>query len=362
MALHLGGPAPWFHCAADANPRFTFSSLAGRCVVLSFLGSTALPRSQGLLQAIATDPELRGLFDDQRACFFGVSIEPADRQRGAVDSLPGVRFFRDHDRQVSRLYGAQSEAEANPVSYSCFSLILDLRLRIAAILPLDDPAVHAQQIKAGLRELIASEAAFTANLSAPVLVVPRVFEPDFCRQLIELYNTTGGSDSGFMVQRNGKTEGQLDHSFKRRKDCPIEDPSIIARYRACIRDRLAPQIAMAFQFHIAVIERYVVACYSAESGGFFRPHRDNTTSGTAHRRFACTINLNTDAYEGGDLRFPEYGMRTYRAPTGGAVVFSGSLLHEALPVTRGTRYCTLPFLHDRAAEEIRRQNLSSLSL
>ena len=48
-----------------------------------------------------------------------------------------------------------------------------------------------------------------------------------------------------------------------------------------------------------------------------------------------TINLNADDYEGGDLRFPEFGPRTYRAPTGGAVVFSCSLLHEATPVTRG---------------------------
>ena len=72
------------------------------------------------------------------------------------------------------------------------------------------------------------------------------------------------------------------------------------------------------------------------------PHRDNTTRGTAHRRFAVTINLNDGPWEGGDLRFPEYGPQTYRAPTGGAVVFSCSLLHECTPVTRGERYCFLP--------------------
>ena len=110
-----------------------------------------------------------------------------------------------------------------------------------------------------------------------------------------------------------------------------------------------------FQFEPTRIERYIVAAYDAEPGGYFNPHRDNTTKGTAHRRFAVTINLNDD-YEGGDLRFPEFGARTYRAPKGGAVVFSCSLLHEATPMIRGRRYATLPFLYDDAAAAIRAEN------
>jgi len=51
-------------------------------------------------------------------------------------------------------------------------------------------------------------------------------------------------------------------------------------------------------------------------------HRDNTAAGTAHRRFAVTLDLNAEEYEGGDLMFPEYDDRACRAPTGGAVVFS----------------------------------------
>jgi predicted 2-oxoglutarate/Fe(II)-dependent dioxygenase YbiX len=103
-----------------------------------------------------------------------------------------------------------------------------------------------------------------------------------------------------------------------------------------------PLVKRSFQFEATRMERYIVGRYEA-GAGHFRPHRDNTTKGTAHRRFAVTINLNAGDYEGGDLRFPEYGARTYRAPTGGAVVFSCSLLHEATPVTRGERYAFLPF-------------------
>ena len=77
--------------------------------------------------------------------------------------------------------------------------------------------------------------------------------------------------------------------------------------------------------------------------------------------FACTMNLNAEDYEGGDLRFPEYGRQTYRAPTGGVVVFSCSLLHEALPVTKGRRYAFLPFLYDDAAARLRVENRKFLT-
>src|SRR3546814_20819717 len=82
--------------------------------------------------------------------------------------------------------------------------------------------------------------------------------------------------------------------------------------------------------------------YTTLFRSYFRPHRDNTTKGTAHRRFAVTLNLNADEFEGGELRFPEFGPHLYKPPTGGAVVFSCSLLHEAMPVTKGRRYVFLP--------------------
>jgi predicted 2-oxoglutarate/Fe(II)-dependent dioxygenase YbiX len=68
-----------------------------------------------------------------------------------------------------------------------------------------------------------------------------------------------------------------------------------------------------------------------------------------------TINLNRE-FEGGDLRFPEFGPRLYRAPLGGAIVFSCSLLHQVTQVTAGTRYATLPFLHDEAADRVLASN------
>lgn len=163
-----------------------------------------------------------------------------------------------------------------------------------------------------------------------------------------------------MREKDGKTVHVSDHGFKRRKDFNFGDTAEHEKLRNAVGARfirrVVPEIKKAFQFEVTRIERYVVACYESQVGGFFRAHRDNTTKGTAHRRFACTVNLNAGDYEGGELRFPEFGTRTYKAPTGGVVVFSCSLLHEATPVKTGKRYAFLPFLYDDAAAKIRDEN------
>ena len=78
-----------------------------------------------------------------------------------------------------------------------------------------------------------------------------------------------------------------------------------------------------------------------------------------YKRQAVTINLNKD-YDGGDLVFPEFGRRVYRAPPGGAVVFSCGALHQVTPMTRGQRYAFLAFLYGEADAEIREANNAKL--
>jgi predicted 2-oxoglutarate/Fe(II)-dependent dioxygenase YbiX len=128
---------------------------------------------------------------------------------------------------------------------------------------------------------------------------------------------------------------------------------------ARIQRRVNPEIMKVHCFMPTRMERNIVCCYAAEDGAHFRPHRDNTTKGTAHRRFAVSINLNND-FEGGELSFPEYGSRSFKAPVGTAVVFSGSLLHAVSKVMRGRRYAFLPFLYDEAAAKLREKNAKFL--
>jgi predicted 2-oxoglutarate/Fe(II)-dependent dioxygenase YbiX len=187
-------------------------------------------------------------------------------------------------------------------------------------------------------------------------VVSRVFEPELCRRLIAYYEEHGGVDSGFMRDTPEKTIEVIDYAMKRRADREIVNEALKNECLVRIRDRIAPELRKAFQFQATRIERYIVACYESQTQGHFRSHRDNTTRGTAHRRFAVSLNLNTGEFDGGQLRFPEFGPRLFTPPLGGAVVFSCSLLHEAMPVTRGKRYVFLPFLYDEEAAKVRQAN------
>jgi predicted 2-oxoglutarate/Fe(II)-dependent dioxygenase YbiX len=114
-----------------------------------------------------------------------------------------------------------------------------------------------------------------------------------------------------------------------------------------------------FQYQATRMDRYIVSCYDSAVGGHFYRHRDNINAGAQHRRFAVTINLNKD-YDGCDLVFPEFGRRTYRAPHGGAVVFSCGALHQVTPVTRGRRYAFLAFLYGEADAALRETNNAKL--
>jgi len=343
----MDAPAPWFHAPAlNGSPRYSFNTVAGRWVLLLFAGHASRGEALAALDQVA---ENRDLFDDVDLCFFGVTIDPSDAAENRIaQSIPGIRWFLDYDRSVSKLYGAMPRE--GPETYTPFWLLLDPMLRVAFGAPLADGAVVLSKCRALSRE--------RRSDPAPVLVVPRVLSPETCRELVEMYERHGGEESGFMRDVDGVTRSIVDHSHKRRTDCTIADPPLLSFLQGRMFHVLKPLVHRAFQFEATRIERWIVARYDSEQGGYFRPHRDNTTNGTAHRKFAVTINLNAEDYEGGDLCFPEFGTQTYRAPTGGAVVFSCSLLHEAKPVTRGTRYAFLPFLYDDEGARIRERNLA----
>jgi peroxiredoxin/predicted 2-oxoglutarate/Fe(II)-dependent dioxygenase YbiX len=359
--IQIGEPAPWFVCRSPVNPQFHFDSVAGRYVVLCFFGSAADPGSRRVLDDVFSS---RHVFDDENVCFFGVSIDPEDEAKSRVENvIPGVRFFWDFDRSVSRMFGAalDTDGEGSPSNYRPFSLVLDERMRVLTILPFgENPDNHVRQLIEFLKTLPAVPPGGPAGPFAPVLLVPRVFEPELCRMLIDYYESHGGEESGFMREEGGMTVRKVDYGHKLRSDREILDETLRTAAMHRIHDRLVPEVQKAFQFRATRIERYIVACYDSATGGHFRPHRDNTTKGTAHRRFAVSLNLNAD-FEGGNLRFPEFGRQTYKAPVGGAVVFSCSLLHEATVITKDKRYAFLPFLYDEEAAKIRQQNLNYLA-
>ena len=355
--IGFGEPAPWFTAATPTNPAYHLNSVAGRCIILVFLGR---PSSGETAQIVREVRAHRDAFDDKLASLFFVVGDALDIDRYAIrQETPGIRYFMDYDNRIATAYGF---ADPGAPSVRCGVTVLDRTLRGLQSVVVREGHPIIGRILEGLHRLEDFFTTFKSLNHAPVLVLERIFEPSFCRALIDYYNANQPKDSGFMREQDGFTVGRIDHGFKRRQDVTITDERLVQAAMGRIFRRLVPQIRKAFQFEVTRMDRNLVACYDAERGGFFRPHRDNTTKGTAHRRFAVTLNLNSEEFEGGELRLPEFGDRSYRAPTGGAIVFSCALLHEALPVTAGKRYAFLPFLYNEADAELRLANRKFLDV
>jgi peroxiredoxin/predicted 2-oxoglutarate/Fe(II)-dependent dioxygenase YbiX len=355
VTLLPGDPAPWFHQHTTSTPNFSFNVAGGRYIVLCFFGTAGDAVGRSAIDAVQAR---RHLFDDDNAAFFGITIDARDQSAGRIkESIPGIRYFLDGDRKVSKLYGAveQDAGATGEVRFRRMWMVLDPTMRIQNVIPFGGSDSHAEAALDYVQSLPPAPRFAGFEVPAPVLLLPNVFEQPLCARLVSLYEAHGGEESGFMRDVDGKTIVKHDHSFKRRRDCNIEDPELLRAVRARVHRRIVPEILKVHQFQATRMERFLVACYAEEDGGHFRPHRDNTTKGTAHRRFAVSINLNDD-FEGGEVSFPEYGPRGFKPPPGGAVVFSCSLLHAVSKVTRGRRYAFLPFLYDDAAAKVREAN------
>ncbi len=333
--FRVGDYVPWFNGQSTDGSAVQLHSLAGRYVVLCFFESTANPFSRRVLDDIERHGET---FQANNALLMGISTDPRDvnlRSRREQEI-----YFCDATRDLSRM----NEVVSKDGAYQPQTIILDSMLRVASVLPFHgDAETYVPRLLEILNALPPLE---SSPGYAPIIILPHVFEPDFCRDLIGLHEQHGGHDLGTMMDVGGQTVRHIDHRFKSRLDHEIVEQTVMQAACSRLTRSLIPEILRAFQFKATRVERHIVACYDSATGGHFKAHRDNLTAATAHRKFAVTINLNAEDYEGGDLWFPEYGSRLYRCPTGGAVVFSCTLLHEAKPVSRGRRYAYLPFLYD----------------
>lgn len=183
---------------------------------------------------------------------------------------------------------------------------------------------------------------------APVLFIPRVLDPKFCKELIAYFEQVGGQPSGVAVIEGDKALWRSDPSVKMRRDVYIKEGVWLERVKEVLVRRVLAEIKRCFNYQVTQHEVFKLVCYDAETGGYFRPHRDNESRDTQHRRFAMTLNLNTGDYTGGQLRFPEFGTDLYAPEQGDAVIFSSSLLHEVMPVTAGKRYVLVGFFFSDA--------------
>lgn len=360
--LAPGDPVPWFSCDSTVNPRFFFPSVADKPIAVFFFGSFATPLMAQLWEAFFA---ARLQFAARGFRVIGVSVDPRDRQQPRlIDARQDFVTLWDAEMKISSLFGVaqrQMAPGAGPGaamanwSYAPAVCLLDENLRVIDWIPLGDAKTHVARTLARIDALPPRPAPRLVEQCAPVLQVPNVIDRQLCRTLIETWEQEGNTESGYMERDGkGKLVGYIDHSRKRRRDhfLPNQSP-LYVNLRDIVTQRIVPMVARAYHYQISRVERFCIACYDGEDGGgYFKAHRD-FTGPESHRAFAMTINLNAEEYEGGHLVFPEFGPHLYRPGTGDAVLFSGYLMHEVQPVTRGRRFALLSFFYGEREARVR---------
>ena len=344
--LSAGDHAPPFNLLDATGERFILRQEVGFPQLLVFQGSDAQTGNAELLQALQA-----ALPDFERIGAKMVSIGPdslEQRKQFAEDAAITYCLLSDPHHEVAGMFclcEADYWSSAETVSYPSTAFLLDANLMIVGILS----PFNAEQIAAVIETFKICcpkrDPYLVSDVYAPpVLLIPDVLDGGTCRALMDLWETQN-QVSHFMRADGDKTVGVVDARMKIRRDHFIKDEQIKSHINGFFQRRVYPEIEKCFNYVVYEYEHFKIACYDAETGGYFRQHRDNTSGGTAHRKWALSLNLNTDEYEGGYLRFPEYGPQLYKPPTGSAVVFSCSLMHEATDVTAGRRFVLLSFFY-----------------
>ena len=349
--LSIGDRLPLFGLLDRTGDRFILSDNAGKPAIVFFYAQDEMPGCQEVAIAFR---DLMPECNEANVEIYSISLDrPESRHAFGEQHDISYTLLSDTNKAVSKLYGVcrPTDDDKGDWIYARAAFLIDTNLKILQIYHLGELEAAISQMRSDIHTLIRREEPRHMTMQAPVLLIPNVLEKEFCQDLIRLWHTDNG-DSGFMKREGEQTVGYIDYTHKIRRDHFVRDPKILRSLVAKMKRRVFPEMKRAFQFEANHWESFRIGSYDASRGGFFRAHRDDTTGGTAHRRFAMTLNLNAGEYEGGFLRFPEYGSHLYKPDTGCAVIFSCSLMHEATDITAGERFVLLSFFYgDKDAEQ-----------
>lgn len=326
---------------------YSFEEQYGRPTVLILAGAEALPGLRTLLEDFIANQDV---FASRKAdIVLLVNDNPMQLWRNNQPSVP-----------ICTVDCGSFLARCGVGGGDALVLVLDRNLRVALRLSPQQQATDVIATCLGCLDALPQEPPRDAATPAPVIILPNLIGRDLCRTLIERFER-GPSIEGEVarIDAAGVVRSVIDHDKKHRRDLPIPpNDNLYPTLHRTLLDRCAPEIAKAFQVAVKHTDRILVARYDA-FGGWFRRHRDDAADNVAFRQFAISVNLNVEAYRGGHLRFPEYNDHRYAPPTGGGLIFSTSILHEAAAVTSGCRYVLLTFFHGDAAEARRQAYFSN---
>jgi len=326
VQLEIGDKAPAFVGATASGRFYSLDAQAGRPALIVALGSLAPDAARRTFDAMGAALSGCGLdlvpIAPMAPGFSAAFADPAAREALIITDAGGLESL---------------EIDGHPAV-----MAIDRSGRIVALEPLASPCDMARIARIAAPLVRADPAGVRAS-AAPLLVIPNILSPARCRAFIDHFEASP-HEAGRMASYDTAAVHKLDESLKRRRDIELAAGTPMhAEVMDAMARRCAPEIKRAFQKDVGYADRILIARYD-DDGGYFKRHRDNALPHTAFREFAVSINLNTQDYEGGELMFPEFDDSGYSAPAGGAMIFSASLLHEAAPVTKGSRYVILSFL------------------
>lgn len=170
------------------------------------------------------------------------------------------------------------------------------------------------------------------------VVVENILSVNECELLITFLN------SNFL---EGKTESAPD-------DVRVVDISTTSIPLPFL-DRIAKTVAninkQYYNFNLVGFQPYdpvLMFKYSAENKSHYNWHNDFVYDETSTRKLSFSIQLSDPStYDGGSLKFIPDGNGDY-ANRGSIIVFPSYIAHQITPVTRGTRYCIVGWVHGPA--------------
>lgn len=274
---------------------------------------------------------------------------PASAGLTIVGDIGDTAVLCDADRRFLRLLLAPETPGVAPPDRRVMVLDANQRLVAQSVAASPDAVIRTMRDAIDVARSDRPQEQVLFGSAAPVLMLPRVFEPSFCAMLIERWSSGERADGG-VASRYGNV---MAADRKRTEDHIVTDEALAKQISDRLAYRIGPELAKVFAWDVPFgFDAHVIISYAAEAQHYFRAHRDNGTPQTADRTFAVSLNLNED-YGGGELVFPEYGPTRYKPKAGAAAVFSCSLLHEALPVAEGRRFVLTTFFRNTQAQQRR---------
>ena len=331
MSLRVGDRIPNFQLPSnDGLKRIFYFELKGGVIILLVARGSAAHINECLVELSSC----MGVIDNLQSQVFGITDDISKVKENSSSAI----IFEDKEGKLCNLLLSEPGGKNGILKL----LALDPNQRVLAQFSINDVKRDVNNSIAALDRIlnIPRPPATTLQYGAPALLMDNLIDLDLCSRLIKSWKSNHQEG-----QVNDGKNNAPDTSIKKNREHVVRDPDLRREIAGTIGPRIMPELEKAFNFQQRLrFEAFTVLSYSDDREDFFAPHRDNLRE-TQKRRFAMSLNLN-EGYEGGELWFPEYGKHKYLPAAGAGVIFSCSLLHEALPVTKGQRWVMVTFMCD----------------